>query len=179
MSGFESIFSFFGLLLGIAVANVAGGVADLWRARTETRPGICAPILGLVILLQVTRLWRSFWEARSEMTMTPGFLLLCIAIALPYIFVGQAMYPRAGEHWSRLDDYILANRKVLMGALALPFAISMATNLGGGYQPSVADLASWGLGIGLPLLTMLARRAPLMAVGLAANCAATLFDLMS
>lgn len=179
MSGFESIFSFFGLLLGIAVANVAGGVADLWRARAETRPGVCAPLLGLVILLQVTRLWRSFWEARAEMTMTPGFLLLCIAIALPYIFVGQAMYPRAGEYWSRLDDYILANRKVLMGALALPFVISMATNLGNGYQPDASDLVSWGLGMGVPVATMFARRAPLMAAGLALNCAATLYDLMT
>lgn len=179
MSGFESIFSFFGLLLGIAVANVAGGVADLWRARAETRPGICAPLLGLVILLQVTRLWRSFWEARAEMTMTPGFLLLCIAIALPYIFVGQAMYPRAGEHWSRLDDYILANRKVLMGALALPFAISMATNLAAGYQPGLEDLASWTLGMGVPLATMLARRPSLMALGLTLNGVATIWDLMT
>ena len=44
MSGFEFLFSFYGLLLGLAVANVTSSFADAWRSRSEWQVGTAPPL---------------------------------------------------------------------------------------------------------------------------------------
>ena len=45
MNSFDYLFSFYGLLLGIAVANVALGFADMWRDCERIQVGTCPPLL--------------------------------------------------------------------------------------------------------------------------------------
>ena len=67
MSGFEFLFSFYGLLLGLAVANVTSSFADAWRSRSEWHVGAAPPLLGTFILLAAAsnRLCRSGAHAMS------------------------------------------------------------------------------------------------------------------
>ena len=53
MSGFEFLFTFFSLLLGLAVANIATDFADMWRERNTRMAGTSTVLLGLFILLSV------------------------------------------------------------------------------------------------------------------------------
>ena len=46
VDSFDYLFSFYGLLLGIAVANVAIGFADMWRDCGKIAVGYCPPLLG-------------------------------------------------------------------------------------------------------------------------------------
>lgn len=56
MSGFEYLFTFYGLLLGLAVANVATGFADMWRSREAyVRAGL--PLCSVC---------SSYWRRRSS-----------------------------------------------------------------------------------------------------------------
>ena len=50
MNDFEYLFSFYALLLGLSVANVASGFGDMWRERHAMPIGLCTPLLGLVVL---------------------------------------------------------------------------------------------------------------------------------
>jgi hypothetical protein len=45
MNSFDYLFSFYGLLLGIAVANVALGFSDMWRDCERIQVGTCPPHL--------------------------------------------------------------------------------------------------------------------------------------
>jgi hypothetical protein len=105
MSGFEYLFTFYGLLLGLAVANVATGFADMWRGRADTKVGWATPLLGLFIMLGAAQQWVSFWGGRDSLTMGPWELLISIGVAFPYIFVSQGMFPRDQDRWPSLDDY--------------------------------------------------------------------------
>jgi hypothetical protein len=94
MSGFDFLFSFQSLLLGLAIARVATGFADMWRGRKDMVVGISPILLGLFILFSVAHQWMSAWEARSVLTIGPWPILNSIGVALPYVFVSQAMLPR-------------------------------------------------------------------------------------
>lgn len=51
-------------------------------------------------------------------------MLAGMALALPYIFVSEAMFPRRPESWSSLEAYSLSNNRVLMGVLAIPALVN-------------------------------------------------------
>lgn len=67
MTGFEFLFSFYGLLLGLAVAQVTSSFADTRRRRGNRRLGVVPPILGLFVLLAVAQQWASFWAGRDAL----------------------------------------------------------------------------------------------------------------
>ena len=58
MSAFEFLFSFYGLLLGLTLAEIAVGV--------------CAPVVAVIVLLGAMNLWLSFRGAREAATGTGG-----------------------------------------------------------------------------------------------------------
>lgn len=133
MSAFEYVFAFYGLLLGLAVANVVTGFADMWRERHMVAVGLCTPLIAVIVLLGVMNIWLRFWPYQDTDVLTPWQLISLVGVAVPYIFVSRAMFPVGGGSIG-LEDHYLAHRKTLLIALALPPAVSMirtATLLGG------------------------------------------------
>jgi len=147
MAGFEFLFSFYGLLLGLAVAQVTSSFADTWRRRGNWRVGVVPPLLGLFILLAVAQQWGSFWGGRDTLDMGPWELLTSMGMALPYIFLSHAMFPVALEGGGSLEDHYFQQRHILLGALLVPPVVSLAYNIGmSPPQPVVSYL--WLIGIG-------------------------------
>ena len=165
MSGFEFLFSFYSLLLGLAVARVATGLAESWRARAKTSFGASTLLLGLLILLSVAQQWLSFWGARDVLTMGPWEVLTCMGMSLPYIFISQAMLPQEHDNCTDLDDYYLQNRRSLLLALLIPPVVSLAYNV-------AVQGFDWGYAIAyvlpvfVPVALAFSRRQWLHRVGL-------------
>lgn len=154
MDEFEYFFTFMALLLGLSLANVATGLADVWRSRQEVRLGVCTPLLALVVISYAVSQWQVVWDARETFAMAPVFLVANLAVVLPYIFISQAMFPKRPENWSTLDDYYLAHRGTLLGALIFSTAIAVTANYG--------LFSDWGL---FPLIRILvAVLAPAVAI---------------
>jgi hypothetical protein len=143
MNGFDFLFSFQSLLLGLAVARVATGFADMWRGRKDMVVGISPILLGLLILFSAAHQWMSAWEARSVVTMGAWPILVSIGITLPYVFVSQAMLPREQDTWASLEDYYMAHGRVLVGVLLLPPVISLSYNFARGNFLVTRMLTSW------------------------------------
>lgn len=131
MSGWEALFSFYGLLLGLAVASVASGLGDLWRRRRKRPVGVLLPLLGLYILMAATQQWMSFWSARDTLTISPDTLLISLGMALPYGFTAQIMFPESDDPARDGDAHFLAQRRVFLGVLMVPLALSLGYNLVG------------------------------------------------
>ena len=127
MSGFEYIFPFDGLLLGLAVANAVGNRAEMWRSSGAVKVGLTPPLLCVFILLAAAQQWVSFWEARDALTMTAPNLLICIGMAVPYTFVSHGMTP-AREGSASFESFYIDHRKTLMGVLIIPPVLSMIYN---------------------------------------------------
>ena len=138
MSGFEYIFTFYGLLLGLAIANATNNLAEMWRSSEVVKVGLTPPILCVVILLSGAQQWVSFWSARDDLTMTTDSLLMSIGMALPYIFVSHGMTP-AREGSGSFEEFYLRHRRTLMGVLTIPPVLSLAYNLALSGVPAPLD----------------------------------------
>ena len=133
MSAFEYVFAFYSLLLGLAVANVVTGFADMWRERQVVAVGVCTPLIAGIVLLGVMNTWLRFWGYQDTEVLTPWQLIGIVALATPYIFISRAMFPVGGAGIG-LEDHYLAHRRTILLVLALPPAVAMirtATLLGG------------------------------------------------
>ena len=168
MNGFEFLFSFYSLLLGLAVARVATGFADMWRGRKNMVVGISPILLGLLILFSAAQQWMSFWRGRDVLTMGPWQILVSIAVALPYVFVSQAMLPREEDRWASLEEYYLGHSRVLLGVLLIPPIVSLLYNCALGNFPDSSDAAFDVVRLGLPVLLVVWRKRWIHRIGLAA-----------
>jgi hypothetical protein len=185
MTGFEALFSFYGLLLGLAVANVTSSFADTWRRRRNWKMGIAPPLLGLLILLAAAQQWSSFWGARDLLTMGPWEVLTSMGMALPYIFVSHAMFPVDLHEGGSLEEHYMQQSPALLGALLAPPIVSLTANLAYGQPPpSFRDLigfilAGYSLPILIPVALLLWRNRWAHRAGMALLCTWMLIKLFT
>lgn len=175
MSGFEFLFSFYGLLLGLAVATVTSSFADTWRRRGKWRIGIVPPLLGLFILLAAAQQWSSFWGGRDSLTMGPWELLVSMGMALPYIFVSHAMFPVDLQDGGSLEHHYFEQRPILLGVLLVPPFVSLFYNIAFSPSPVTLEaLGSMALGYGpriaIPLALLMSRQRWVHAAGFGLLC---------
>jgi len=178
MSGFEFLFSFYSLLLGLAVANVATGFADMWRGRRQTAIGSLGSLLGLLILSNAAQQWMSCWQSRDTLTMGPWQILAILGIALPVVFISRAMFPREEDEWRSWDDYYIKHRRVLLAILLIPPLISIWYNFAYGTFPDAWGVLYRAVQLGVPLLLIVWPARIIHRIGLAAmtiNILARLF----
>lgn len=136
MSDLEFLFSFYGLLLGLAVANVASGFGEMWRDREVRAVGICAPLLAAIVLFGCMNLWLAYWRIRDDAVVDAWRMLSAACVGLPYIFISRAMFPSESNRHITLEDHYYANRAAILIALAVSPIVSMTSTVafGGGYQ---------------------------------------------
>ncbi len=65
MDNFSFVFSLFGLLMGLALAEVIGGFGGAIELRHKIRVGWLSPLLGLLIAFDLTSFWMVAWQVRE------------------------------------------------------------------------------------------------------------------
>jgi hypothetical protein len=119
MSKFEFFMTFYGLLLGLGVAELMLGFANLLRSRTRPVLGLLTPLLGVAVFLQIMATFLDAWIKLQDVSMTMGGLALPTLIGVAFFFLGTIVVPRDGEEWPRLDEYFRANRRWTIGLMLL------------------------------------------------------------
>ena len=66
MTAFEFIFPLFGLLLGLSYAEMLAGLARALKSHRHIRIGWLTPLLGLLVLINLTMFWFGAWQFRSS-----------------------------------------------------------------------------------------------------------------
>jgi len=129
VNSFDYLFSFYGLLLGIAVANVAIGFADMWRDSEKIAVGTCPPLVASSVLLGGMNVWLEMWHTRP-LIVDGQQMLAAAAISLPYVFVSRAIFPGAENQQERsLEEHYLKHRHLILIMLAIPTIVSVATHM--------------------------------------------------
>ena len=122
MSPFELVFAVYGLLLGLAIAEVLGGFSRTLKLKRGTRPiriGWLTPLLGIVVMLDLTSFWLLAWESRDQISANYLTLVLVLMIVGIYYLAATLIFPDAPEEWPDFDDwYDRQNRMVIGGLLA-------------------------------------------------------------
>jgi len=132
MSGFEMVFAMFGLLLGLAIAEVLAGFAQTWKAqlraevagREPVRVGWLVPLLGLLVIMDQTAFWLHAYGLRAAIPLTFLSLLGVLAVVGGYYLLATFVFPDEPDAWPDFDDYYLrTNRIVIGGILLIYFAV--------------------------------------------------------
>lgn len=118
MSGFEFIFSLFGLLLGLALAEGLGGLSRALKASHRVRIGWPTALLGLFVSCDVVTFWMYGWSVRNLLPLSWPVLFGGFVVTAVYFVSASLVFPDEPEDWGDLDGHFDKHRrKVLAGVL--------------------------------------------------------------
>lgn len=118
MTPFEFVFPLFGLLIGLSYAEVLGGLARALKAPVDVRIGWLTPLLGAMLLINLTMFWYASWHFRdAELPTRAGFLQM-LAMSGSYYLAAAMIFPSAVREGQDLDEHLMGNKKVAMLAIA-------------------------------------------------------------
>lgn len=147
MGEFDFAFTLVGLILGLAVTEVLSGLVRTLRAHDLRSIGWLTPLLGVVVICDLTSFWGMIWGFRNDM---PNLFQAMGAgvIATSFYYVAASLVFPSDD--TELDEhYFRSKRKIL--------ALIVAVNL-----PIMAyQIRHW------PLIIYLVSGAWLLLVGIA------------
>jgi len=145
MTNFEFIFSLFGLLLGLSLAEVLGGFGRALKRHGRRKLGLLTPMLSVFLLYDITTFWITAWRLREAVPIHIATLIIGLLITGLYYFAAVLVWPEdapspprgaqaaAGSpasDWDDLDGWtMLHKRQVLLSVFAcnaMSFAAALA-----------------------------------------------------
>lgn len=180
MTDFEFVFSLLVILLGLALAQVFGGLARVMKARPRVRLGWATGLLAAWTTIRTVMFWRFIWRTRDTIADTSVTLLAGTLICGLYYFACALVFPETLEGRTGLDDYFAQEKAKAIGALLVAMALAYSL------RPAVLGWASWSymkwgdvmslaLIFGVGILAVLTKRRRLAIASLAVLVASDLF----
>lgn len=110
---FGFMFGFYGLLLGLAVAEVVSGFSRAYDERHRRRIGVVAPLFGTLLLVDLITFWMNAWAYRDLADVSYMIAVAVAMVALLYYFAATQVFPKATEK-DTLDNHIMEHRRVVV-----------------------------------------------------------------
>jgi len=126
MDAFSFVFSLFGFLMGLALAETVGGFGKALELRHKIRIGWLAPLLGLAITFDIISFWLIAWQTRSAIPINFIGLASGLVIFGIYYLIAQFAFPEDIRRWPDLDEYYFQHRRWLIGGMYLCNLLAMA-----------------------------------------------------
>ncbi len=127
MSGFEFIFSLFGLLLGLALAEGLGGLSRALKSSDQIRIGWATALLGVFVSCDVITFWMYGWALRDLLPMSWPVLFGGFVVTAIYYVAASLVFPSESEEWSDLDAYFDKHRRKVLGGVFVCNVVLLAT----------------------------------------------------
>jgi len=137
MSNFEFVFSLLVILLGLALAEVLGGLARVVKRRPKIRVGLATALLATWVTTETILFWRVVWRARDAVTDQSAVLFAGFIVTALCYFAAALVFPDDLEGRTDLDDYFAQEKSRVIGALLAANALAFAL------RPLVMGMASW------------------------------------
>jgi hypothetical protein len=119
LATFDFVFSLFGLLLGLSLAELFSGLSRALKARGKVRVGWLTPLLGLFVIMDLTSFWTGAWALRQALKPSYPLLLIGVAVAGLYYLAASLVFPDDPERWPDFDAYYLKHRRQVLCAVWL------------------------------------------------------------
>lgn len=159
MNDFEFLAGFFGVLLGLIIAQVAGKLADAIDEHRERPVGVLTSLLAAFVLCDVTGFWLWIWSAREVITVSWQSVILSTALAIIYYLAAALMFPRVPGRWANYDEHYWARKRLVLGGILGVSVVTLAGQLAR-RLPEVNDFWFYPYQVGyyLPLTALLFTR---------------------
>lgn len=141
MNPFEFYLSFYGLLLGLSVAQVASGFLNAVDARKKIQLGWLTPSLAIFVFFDLTSLWIYIWGIRDRIAVNWGAMFGALIIALTYYMASGLVFPRNVEEWPDLRDHYWRNKRLILAGIILVNVLISAATIA--LHPPVLDFSYW------------------------------------
>jgi len=142
MDSFSFVFSLFGLLMGLALAEAIGGFGKALELRHKIHIGWLLPLLGLLITFDITSFWMVAWQSRSDIPVRFISLATGLVIFGIYYLIAQLAFPDDIEMWPDLDVYYFKHKRWLLGGMYSCNLLAMAGMQAAGVV-QLADANQW------------------------------------
>jgi hypothetical protein len=119
VDAFNFVFSLFGLVLGLSLAEVLGGFARVLKLRRAVAIGWLVPLLAIFVMLDIASFWSGAWRAREWIEPHYGYLFLYLVITGLYYLAASIVFPASGDSAADFDEHYFKHRRQVLGALAL------------------------------------------------------------
>lgn len=120
MSPFGLVFTLFGLVLGLALAAVLNGFSRALKLKRGARPvriGWLTPLLGLVVMLDLTSFWLLAFDAREQISANCVTLLSVLGMVGVYYLAATLIFPDTPEDWPDFDEWYDKQNRLVIGGL--------------------------------------------------------------
>jgi hypothetical protein len=117
MSQFEFVFSLFGLLLGLSLAEVLSGFGKAVKARARVRIGWLTPLLGVLVMLDLTSFWTTAWSVRDTLPVNYFTLMVLLGFTGAYYIAANLVFPEEPDRCPDFDVHYWASKKLVVGAM--------------------------------------------------------------
>ena len=117
MTQFEFLFSLFGLLLGLSLAEIFGGFARTVQARNKIHLGWLTPMLGLLVVVDLLSFWGRAWAERDALAVSFNLMVFITLLAGIYYVAASLVFPHDHGEWPDLDDYFMRHKGMVAGAV--------------------------------------------------------------
>jgi hypothetical protein len=129
VSPFDFYLSFYGLLLGLSVAEIARGLLNAVGARSKVASGWLTPALALFLLLDITSFWMFAWGIRESLTVSWATMFTGLLIALAYYLAAGLVFPRDISEWPSLDEHYWRHKRIVVAGVLFANAIVLGQAL--------------------------------------------------
>lgn len=114
MSAFEFFFSFYGLLLGLSVAELVGGFARVLHRRRAIRFGWLTPLLAVFVAVDIVTFWNQAWAIFRFAPFNMALLVVGLAVAAVFYVAASVTFPReTDEKLTDLDEHFWRHRRTV------------------------------------------------------------------
>lgn len=120
---------FYGLLLGIGLAELLLSFGRLIRARTRPTIGLLTPTLGLLVFLQIIASLIDAWLRLQHLRIDLIDMAIPILIGIAYFLAAVTVVPDDHNEWQSLDDYFFAKRIWTLGPVLAVFLLTLGLEI--------------------------------------------------
>lgn len=116
LSAFEFFFSFYGLLLGLSVAELAGGFSRVLHRRRAVRFGWLTPPLAVFVAVDIVTFWNQAWVIFRFAPYNMALMVVGLVVAAVFYVAASVTFPGRGaveSTSSDLDDHFWAHRRTV------------------------------------------------------------------
>lgn len=128
MDRFSFFFAFYGLILGLGVAELLSGFAGMVRAHALKRLEAQTALVALLTFVLIVATWVDTWAMDRSITLNFGDLWAPILLATFYYLAAAVIFPRDPGQFAHLRAYFAARRKFVIGMLFAAELVDLYAN---------------------------------------------------
>lgn len=143
MTPFEFFFTFYGLILGMAVAELLAGLARTLQA--GLRVSLLPALLVVFVVIDAATFWNQAWVIFRHAPFNLALLILGLVIAGAFYVAASLVFPREPDAKTDLDAHFWRHRRtVLLCLLAANVTVATVFLI---VANATGDIAAMNLGL--------------------------------